>query len=168
MHVTKGSPGTHHDLSIFRDSGATVFFTGSSWDEAILGDNTYVMCDRGYQGIQKLLRAVHPIRRSPRKQLSSAQQLYNKSISRKRIVIENWYGRMKVYWKILGSTYRGKLDFLDDIFTCCAALTNIMILKYPLKRNFSELPEEAPVHLGEICNDTEDWSISDVFEFSQR
>ena len=92
------------------------------------------MFDLGYLGVDQLLPAVLPVRRRPHMDLTEDERNFNLHLGTHRIIIENFYGRLKSYWKILGDEYRGDIGFLKDVVVVCVALTNILIMAYPLRR----------------------------------
>ena len=45
-----------------------------------------------------------------------------------RSTIEHVYGRQKLYWPIIGTTYTLALKWIGIIYRCCAILTNILVI----------------------------------------
>jgi hypothetical protein len=97
-----------------------------------------VCVDLGYLGIQKdyKLGSVEIPYKRPRKSknnpdpsLSSEQKLYNQTVSRKRVCVENSIAGMKRY-QILSVKYRGKsIEKFDSVIELCAGLWNYKVDK---------------------------------------
>ena len=51
------------------------------------------------------------------------------------MICENFYGRNKTLWGILSGTFRWDLREYDVVFGICSAITNYLLLKYPLRNN---------------------------------
>ena len=71
--------------------------------------------------------------------LPIGNQEYNLNISKKRILIENFFGRLKVVWGIWLNGYNGHFDHLDERFLCSVGLTNIHLKFKPLRKNTKEI-----------------------------
>lgn len=99
-----------------------------------LTKNVYV--DLGYLGIEKEYKSLsleipfkkpRKSKKNPFPSLSSEQKKYNKSISQKRVCVENAIAGMKRY-HILINKYRGKSkDKFDESIELCAGLWNFKI-----------------------------------------
>jgi hypothetical protein len=153
-------PGSVHDFKIFRENQTYLLFTGRRWKDGMHGDVRYQgLFDSGYQGAGRLMDALLPSRRQPRQDLTVTQLEHNRALSSQRIIVENYFSRLKACWKILGGVFRGRQSFLKPAIDACIALTNILIIKYPLR---GERPEAA---LAIISTDrSENWSeAEDIF-----
>ena len=133
MSITTGIVGSRHDYAAFRDSGVAEMFAEKCWRggeqvEICRG----VMADGGYQGIQAYIEATIPHRRPRGGELSDDQHEFNRRMSTLRIIVENFFGRLKSYWRIL-SWYSGSRHHLNNIIVVCSALTNILLIRYPLR-----------------------------------
>jgi hypothetical protein len=92
--------------------------------------------DLGYLGIQKdyQLGALGIPYKRPKKSknnpdptLTTEQKLYNQSVSRKRVCVENSIAGMKRY-QILAVKYRGKsIERFDSSIEICAGLWNFKV-----------------------------------------
>lgn len=61
--------------------------------------NSTVLADSDYQGLAtRLPGAITPFKRSRGMHLTEEQIAYNKQISHRRIIVENWFGRLKILW----------------------------------------------------------------------
>ncbi|KAE9037568.1 hypothetical protein PR002_g6499 [Phytophthora rubi] len=83
-----------------------------------------VLCDKGYQGLETVLRAIHPTKKPRGRSLTLAQVNENHDISRDRIVVGNFLGRMYTLWALCSDKFRWNEDKYDAIFRACVALTN--------------------------------------------
>jgi len=88
--------GREHDFKLFKRSG--VRFTSE----------TEALGDRGDQGLQKLhANSRTPRKKSPRKELSTADRAANRELARERIRAEHVIGGLKVF-HILADRYRNR------------------------------------------------------------
>ena len=88
--------GRQHDFKVFKASG--VHFH----------PDTKSLVDKGYQGIQKLHGNSELPKKKPKGgQLTPAQKVYNRALSKKRICIEHVNARLKVF-HILSGRYRNR------------------------------------------------------------
>ena len=123
MFVSSGHKGSEHDLTIFAKSRKTY---------ALYLQGRAVMADKGYSGAQELEGIVVEI---PAKEgnLTEEEVRRNTLISRHRVVIENYYGRLKSSFAIMRHEFRGDLAGYPKLFELCASLTNYMIRGRPLR-----------------------------------
>jgi hypothetical protein len=56
-----------------------------------------ILANKGYQGLADTHRVVHPSRRRPTVPLTAEEEATNRNISSDRIAIENYFGRL-LYW----------------------------------------------------------------------
>lgn len=94
-----------------------------------------VLLDRGYMGALEFLRAVLPKRKPPGGTLTASEVARNKRISQDRIIVENFYGRMKQLWGVTREVYRWNHEDYDAISDVCFALTNFHISLHPLRQD---------------------------------
>lgn len=92
-----------------------------------------VLCDKGYQGLLELLRAIHPKRKPVRGTLSRDDVKQNFKKSSDRIIVENFFGRLCQLWTVLSNKYRWKESMYDHIMRFGIALTNCHIKWHPLR-----------------------------------
>lgn len=88
--------GSTHDFKLFKDT-----FRG-------LGSSIQILGDSGYQGIvQCHANSLTPIKSSKHHKLSAEEKTYNRTLAKKRILIEHINRRIKRF-KILSDRYRNK------------------------------------------------------------
>lgn len=109
---TAHGKGKEHDFRIFRNS------------KTRLRQNTKLLGDKGYQGVQKL----HPNSATPKKKprghnLSNADKKKNQELARIRVIGENVNCKLKVF-KILSNRYRNRRKRFGLRFNLIAGLYN--------------------------------------------
>ena len=92
-----------------------------------------VLVDKGYQGSQERVRAIHPRRKPRNGALTLEEKATNKDISSDRIIAENWFGRHCTLWTIGSNKWRWSECLYDPFFKFCGALTNRHISLHPLR-----------------------------------
>ncbi|RHZ28019.1 hypothetical protein DYB31_012287 [Aphanomyces astaci] len=98
-----------------------------------------VIADKGYQGIQRVVRAVLPKKKPAGGILTLEDIRSNDRIASDRVIVENFFGRMKTLWAVCGETYRWSRDNYDVLFQTCMALTNVHIRLHPLRADDGEV-----------------------------
>ena len=119
--VSSGYYGSMHDLALFRE-------TTEEWRRiALLHPKipAKILGDKGYQA-NDIDCLVTPIKGSADK-LTRQDNAFNERIGKTRIVVENFFGRLKNRYGIIGSVYRHSHDMYSKIFKLCCALTNFEI-----------------------------------------
>jgi hypothetical protein len=133
--------GAQHDKTIFLRSGLLdlVKLPG--------GEHAPMSFDRAWTGVQTLNgypEAVVLLRATRGHPLTEAQRAFNDSVECERVVVENYFGRLKGVWKILRETYRGGIALLPAIARTCVALTNLLLHDAPLRpSSLRELPDDS-------------------------
>lgn len=142
MHC-KHYPGSVHDFTIFKDNvnNYKTYILKKSLEEIRFEDNGELveiykkewgmLLDKAYISATNLIRAIIPTKK---KDLSIIERRRNDKIASDRVIVENFYGRMKKLFKIMYDVFRWDLQLYDSVFTVCAALTNFHILKNPLRK----------------------------------
>ncbi|RHY96587.1 hypothetical protein DYB37_013965 [Aphanomyces astaci] len=92
-----------------------------------------VLADKGYQGIQHNVRAVLPLKKPIGGILTFAEQAKNDRIASDRVIVENYFGRLKTLWATCSDTYRWSRKSYDIVFQACLALTNVHVRLHPLR-----------------------------------
>ena len=92
-----------------------------------------ILVDKGYQSGGDVGRILHPVKRPPNGTLCLMEKEQNLEITRDRIIVENYFGRMKTLWKIMETKYTWDEGFYDILFGICLCITNFHILKHPLR-----------------------------------
>lgn len=114
--VSDSVPGSVHDISLLRQSGAL---------ERLPPEIT-AMADSGYQGIQDDMpeRSVAlPYRASRGHPLTPEQKLHNHEISSIRVVVENTIAALK-HFRILTDLFRHAVERYDNIIFAIVGIVN--------------------------------------------
>jgi hypothetical protein len=130
MSFVSGLPGARHDYDIFIQSLAAVkdkLLKGSGLsDYTVLADLAYI---GGSQSPEIVLKTP---KRSD--QITCPEDFeWNNFITRHRVIVERFYGRLKLKFKIMRDTYSYSKDNYSKVAGLCIALTNYHVLKYPLR-----------------------------------
>ncbi|KAE8889088.1 hypothetical protein PF004_g3942 [Phytophthora fragariae] len=92
-----------------------------------------VLTEKGYQGLGADFRAIHP-KRHQRMQPSSLEDMrQNDNISHDRVIVENYFGRLKTLWSVCADKWRWDEKSCDLFFRTCVALTNAHVRLRPLR-----------------------------------
>ena len=95
MHLSKVVHGSIHDFALFKDTNVHVEFKRS------FGNNAGILVDKGYTGIKNYIpQSVVPKKKPKNGSLTYEESERNKQIGKARIIIENFYGRAKNYFKV--------------------------------------------------------------------
>lgn len=119
--VSSGYEGSIHDLNVFRENY-------EEWRRiALLHPNipAKILADKGYQA-NDIDTLVTPVKGSPDR-LSRQDNAFNERIGKTRILVENFFGRLKSRYAIIGSVYRHSHDLYPKIFEICCAFVNFEI-----------------------------------------
>ncbi|ETV74819.1 hypothetical protein H257_10880 [Aphanomyces astaci] len=92
-----------------------------------------VLADKGYQGTQEYVRGFTPLKRPPHGQLTMEQERSNAKLSSDRVIVKNFFGRLKTLWGLASDKYTWKKDEYNMYFQMCVALTNVHIRFNPLR-----------------------------------
>jgi transposase len=92
-----------------------------------------LMVDSGYQGLQHIVPCVLPYKKRANRPLTAQEKQHNRRLSRRRVLVENYYGRLKRRYRIMTDKYRGERGAYPAYFKLCVALTNFHIMKHPLR-----------------------------------
>ena len=132
LHVVTSIPGSTHDLTVFRDHLPDV--------ERMMAAHTNrvqrILADKGYQA-QDIHCLLTPFKGTTANPLTQDQKLYNEKIGKVRILIENFFGRLKMRYAIIGSKYRGAYERYESIFITCCSLVNfeLRFCKWGLRKD---------------------------------
>jgi hypothetical protein len=67
-----------------------------------------ILGDKGYQGINKIHKNSQiPFKKFPKKELTQEQKKSNKQLGKKRVIVENVIGKLKIF-KIFSSRSRNR------------------------------------------------------------
>ncbi|RHY91824.1 hypothetical protein DYB37_011196 [Aphanomyces astaci] len=92
-----------------------------------------VLADKGYQGIQEYVRGLTPVKRPRHGHLTMEQERANAKWSSDRVIVENFFGRLKRLWGLVSDKYTWKKDECNMYFQTCVALTNVHVRFNPLR-----------------------------------
>ncbi|ETW03688.1 hypothetical protein H310_05074 [Aphanomyces invadans] len=145
INVTSAAPGSIADLTICEENeGFHLVMLAKRPDEESMHDNGRhqeqhpgswaLLADKGYQGLQRRLRAITPTKKPPGGMLSSSELVQNDKIASDRVIVEKVFGRLKTLWAIVSDTYMWKRENYDMFFGTCVALTNVHIQFMPLQQ----------------------------------
>ena len=92
-----------------------------------------VLVDMGYQGASNIIRAIHPKRKPPGAVLDHADVARNSRVSSDRVLVENYFGRVCMLWKIGYVSFKWDLRNYDMFMGLIFALTNFHVSLMPLR-----------------------------------
>ena len=142
IHFSNSVPGAVHDFTLFKDSKLEDLIKKENERcNQLYGENCTILGDSGYQGLSKRVPgAITPAKKPRGGRLDQDDILENKRIAKRRIIVENWFSRLKLLWGKMNQKLRNKKGSeihveYDMNWTFCAALTNFHISKHPLREN---------------------------------
>ena len=110
--ATAFSYGSKHDFQLFQDDGSN------------MAEHIQVLADAGYQGLAELHKNCQtPFKKSKYHPLTVKEKLRNRSLARKRILIEHIFRKMKVF-RILCERYRNRRKRFSLRFNLIATIYN--------------------------------------------
>ena len=105
--------GSKHDFQLFKD------------DQTNIAEHIRVLADAGYQGLAELHENCQtPFKKSKYHPLTKRQKQRNRTLARKRIVIEHIFRKLKVF-RILSERYRNRRKRFALRFNLIAAIYNL-------------------------------------------
>ena len=105
--------GSKHDFQLFKD------------DQTNIAEHIRVLADAGYQGLAELHENCQtPFKKSKYHPLTKKQKQRNRTLARKRIVIEHIFRKLKVF-RILSERYRNRRKRFALRFNLIAAIYNL-------------------------------------------
>jgi len=109
---TSFTNGKKHDFNLYKKSNLN------------LKEETKLLVDSGYQGIEKLHRNTDtPKKNTKHNKLTKEDKKENKELSRKRIKVENVIGAIKIF-KIISERYRNRRKRFGLRFNLIAGIWN--------------------------------------------
>lgn len=91
-----------------------------------------VLVDSGYQGLQRSVNAILPVKKRANRPFTRQQRRHNQDLASERVICERYYGRLKTKFRIMSSKYRNSRDEYRNVFMLCIALTNYHIMLHAL------------------------------------
>ena len=111
--ATAFTHGSKHDFQLFKD------------DQTDIAEHIRVLADAGYQGLAELHENCQtPFKKSKYHPLTKRQKQRNKTLARKRILIEHIFRKLKVF-RILSEKYRNRRKRFALRFNLIAAIYNL-------------------------------------------
>ena len=110
--TTTFSHGSKHDFQLFKD------------DKLDIAKHIRILADAGYQGLAELHENCQtPCKKSKYHSLTKKEKQRNRSLARKRILIEHIFRKLKVF-RILSERYRNRRKRFALRFNLIAAIYN--------------------------------------------
>ena len=119
LDISGTYPGNVHDKKVIDQEQTVQKFP----------EKTCQRFDSGYQGVTKENPnhyAITPIKKPHKKELSSLARELNTSHSKRRIIVENIFSRLKKF-KICKYTFRGPIDTYNQTFRNISGLVNFRL-----------------------------------------
>jgi len=136
IHISQVVEGKIHDKKLFDSSSLQRFVTEQM---NVGGQNMVVrkpiLCDRAYTGIQVVYpEAIIMKKKPPGAELTDDENRFNHHLSSDRMIVENYFGRLKVLFGVIKETFRCEIRLLESLIPMLVALTNYYLQKHPLRR----------------------------------
>ena len=127
------SPGSRADIDVLVRSANIIapILTANNVQRTY-----HLIGDAGFQGASNIdgLRVVTPYKHPPRGNLTEDQLEFNRELSRVRVIVENFYGRLKTRFGAARLKYRGDRSNYKMQIEILLALINYDIYRRPLRR----------------------------------
>lgn len=138
IHTDIKQLGHVHDKKVFDVSDALNLVTF----EELLPNMTKVkkhyplLFDKGYTGVNRYYPEAIVTQRKPiGRDLTSQENKFNHDVESDRVIVENFFGRMRAKCGILSMKFRSDRDVLPLVAKICISLTNISTRDQPLRAN---------------------------------
>ena len=128
-----------HDMNVLKTSNwvnSLLSYTISLPNGASVTHHYQCLFDIGYTGLNNSYpEAVVTIRKPIGRDLTQEENAINNRIESDRVIVENFFGRLKSTFGILGSRFRGdKKNHLQHIIPICMSLTNYYSSLHPMRQ----------------------------------
>jgi transposase len=111
--ATAFTHGSKHDFQLFKD------------DQAQIAEHICILADAGYQGLAEFHENCQtPFKKSKYHALTQKEKQRNRTLARKRILIEHIFRKLKVF-RILSERYRNRRKRFALRFNLIAAIYNL-------------------------------------------
>ena len=117
--ISNAYPGSVHSITILREHTAEV--------KRVLGGRS-LLADLGYRGIQRDVPTAVICDQGQR-------------LRAKRVLVECYFGRLKLLWSLFSTTWKLDLDSFDLFFDLACAFTNVDVLHRSLRESELEFNE---------------------------
>ena len=133
VHIVTGIKGATHDKKVFDDSLKELKEIINKHPDA----PGKIIADKGYQETGSDI-LVTPFKGNSAL-LTREQLVFNQKLGEVRIIVENFFGRLKSRYEIMSSKYRGCHELYSNIFILCCALVNFeqIAIDHPLRESDS-------------------------------
>jgi hypothetical protein len=112
--------------------------------------SSFVLCDKGFSGIHVHLRAIIPTRGRP-SESSLAETEHNLKIAKSRVLVENFFGRLKVVWSVFLGNSNIHIQHLNERFQLAVYLTNYHIQLNPLRKRTHEIEAALDENMADVA-----------------
>lgn len=163
INVSNHAKGAAADITIFRqnrESFHDVHLSKSDHEinvvsqliseEEVSESSWGVLLDKAYQGVDEEIRSLVPKKKPKNGSLTSQERIKNREISHDRIIIENFFGRMKSLYGVMSRKWRWDESSYDIIVRLCVSLTNIHINWHPLRADDGTFYTKCETHLVDV------------------
>jgi hypothetical protein len=140
LHISPLREGSVHDKRVFDESPLP---NALKHYQTLQSGNTVqvrysCIFDSGYQGLHQYYReAIIPTRKPPHDDLSPAEYTRNQELHSDRVVVEHFYGHLKMCFSILFNEFRGEHKNLQDIAFATTAIVNCLNKIRGISRNMN-------------------------------
>ena len=134
-----GYPGSMHDMNVLKTSNwinTLLSYVVTLPNGASVIHHHQCLFDKGYTELNNLYpEAVITIRKPTGRALTQEENIINNRIESDRAIVENFFGRLKSIFGILGSRFRGnKKNHLQHRIPICMSLTNYYSSLHPMRQ----------------------------------
>lgn len=137
VHFDLSQRGNIHDKKVFDLSNALDFITvkRNLPNGSVVQSYLPLLFDKGYTGINNYYPNAIVTQRKPiGRDLNEDEQDFNHQVESDRVIVENYFGRMRIKWGILASKFRSDREYLlPNVAKVCIALTNQSVRDSPLR-----------------------------------
>ncbi|KAE9133659.1 hypothetical protein PF010_g2742 [Phytophthora fragariae] len=138
LNCSPRAKGSVSDITIFRENDAFhLNALKKRPDEMHLEDDGpftveyprdwAVLTDKDYQVLRSHFRAIHPKRQTRLNPLPLEETRNNDRISHDRVIVENYFGRMKTLWGVCSDKWRWDEGAYDLFFRVCLTLSHVRL-----------------------------------------
>lgn len=120
--------GSKHDFSVFLED--ITIYKKNLKKESNETEFWSIMADKGYEGANSHIPAILPKKGT---NISQQEKRENKRIGSSRVIVENFYGRLKQLWGASRLKVKTDLKLYNNMLDICVALTNYQLIKNPLR-----------------------------------
>jgi hypothetical protein len=136
--------GSTHDFTIFKDMASKYRHLllkkddekGKTDDMPLANkypDQWILIADSAYQSADQYVRAI--VMKKKKFIKTSAENAYYRSLSKDRVICENFYGRLLSLFGVIRNKYKYEHNMYDKFFMVCTCLTNYHLRKNPLRND---------------------------------